>query len=80
MKFREKDIRPKKIFNEFLHLASLDIKKYFGGERIISIHRELTKMFEESYLGNINEAIDHFSSKKCKGEFVLIIAKEDYKL
>ena len=30
MKFKEKDIRPKKIFNEFLHLASLDIKKYFG--------------------------------------------------
>ena len=57
-----------------------DIKKYFGGERIISIHRELTKMFEESYLGNINEAIDHFSSKKCKGEFVLIIAKEGYKI
>ena len=57
-----------------------DIKKYFGGERIISIHREITKMFEESYLGNINQAINHFSSKKCKGEFVLIIAKEDYKL
>jgi len=57
-----------------------DIKNYFGGERIISIHREITKMFEESYLGNIDEAIDHFSSKKCKGEFVLIIAKEDYKI
>jgi 16S rRNA (cytidine1402-2'-O)-methyltransferase len=57
-----------------------DIKKYFGGERIVSIHREITKMFEESYLGNINQAIDHFSSKKCRGEFVLIIAKEDYKI
>lgn len=30
MKFKEKDIRPKKIFNKFLYLASLDIKKYFG--------------------------------------------------
>ena len=57
-----------------------DIKKYFGSERIVSIHREITKMFEESYLGNINQAIDHFSSKKCRGEFVLIIAKEDYKI
>ena len=57
-----------------------DIKKYFGAERIVSIHREITKMFEESYLGNINQAIDHFSSKKCRGEFVLIIAKEDYKI
>ena len=57
-----------------------DIKKYFGAERIVSIHREITEMFEESYLGNINQAIDHFSSKKCRGEFVLIIAKEDYKI
>ena len=57
-----------------------DIKKYFGAERIVSIHREITKMFEESYLGSINQAIDHFSSKKCRGEFVLIIAKEDYKI
>ena len=26
---KEKDIRPNKIFNKFLHLTSLDIKKYF---------------------------------------------------
>jgi len=26
---KEKDIRPKKVFDKFLHLASLDIKKYF---------------------------------------------------
>ena len=33
---KEKDIRPKKIFDEFLHLTSLDIKKYFKdpGEKI----------------------------------------------
>ena len=27
---KEKDIRPKKIFEQFLHLTSLDIKKYFN--------------------------------------------------
>ena len=26
---KEAEIRPKKLFEQFLHLASLDIKKYF---------------------------------------------------
>ena len=30
---KEKDIRPKKIFDKFLHLSSLDIRKYFGRPR-----------------------------------------------
>jgi len=30
MKIEEKDIRPKKIFDRFLHLSILDIKKYFN--------------------------------------------------
>ena len=33
MKLQEQDIRPKKIFNKFLHLTSLDIKKYFSKSR-----------------------------------------------
>jgi len=56
----------------------LDIKKYMGGERRISIHREITKMYEEAFWGSIDESIDYFSSKNCKGEFVFIVAKESY--
>ena len=58
-----------------------DIKKYMGGgERRISIHREMTKIYEETFWGTIDESIEYFTDKKCKGEFVFIIAKENYKL
>ena len=63
-----------------LSSLTLDIKKYMGGERRISIHREITKMYEETFWGSINESIDYFSSKSCKGEFVFIVAKESYVL
>ena len=58
----------------------LDIKKYMDGNRRISIHREITKLYEEAFWGTVNEAINYFSEKKCKGEFIIIIAKEDYKV
>jgi 16S rRNA (cytidine1402-2'-O)-methyltransferase len=44
------------------------------GERKIVVARELTKKFEEIYHGTISEAINHFSAKPIKGEFVLIIS------
>ena len=31
---KEKEIRPKKLFKQFLHLASLDIKKYFNKAKV----------------------------------------------
>lgn len=49
-----------------------DIMKHFGN-REISISRELTKKFEETMRGNIEEAIEFFSEKGIKGEFVLVI-------
>ena len=30
---KEKEIRPKKLFDKFLYLAAKDIKKYFNGKR-----------------------------------------------
>jgi len=57
-----------------------DIEKYMSGERRVSIHREITKMYEEVFWGSINESIDYFSKKNCKGEFVFIIAKEKYRV
>ena len=56
----------------------LDINKNMTGNRRISIHREITKMYEEVFWGTINDSIDYFSSKSCKGEFVILIAKESY--
>ena len=51
-----------------------------GSERVISIHREMTKIYEEVFLGTVLESIDYFSNKTPKGEFVLVLAREDYKL
>ena len=56
-----------------------DIHNYWG-DRIISVCRELTKMYEESFLGTITDALEYFSKSKPKGEFVLLVAKERYKI
>ena len=58
----------------------LDIKKYMNGSRWISIHREITKLYEEAFRGTVDKAIDYFSKKIFKGEFIIIIAKENYKV
>ena len=41
--------------------------------RKIAVCRELTKLYEEIYRGNISEAINFFQINKPRGEFVLII-------
>jgi len=56
-----------------------DIHNYWGN-RIISVCRELTKMYEETLLGTVREAEIYFSKSKPKGEFVLLVAKKGYTL
>ena len=56
-----------------------DIHNYWGN-RIISVCRELTKMYEETFLGTIMDVEIHFSKSKPKGEFVLLVAKKGYTL
>ena len=47
--------------------------EYFGAERIISVSRELTKTFEETVNGSIQEVLTHFENNIVKGEFVIVI-------
>jgi 16S rRNA (cytidine1402-2'-O)-methyltransferase len=47
--------------------------EFFGGERKGSVSRELTKMFEETVNGTLNEVVNHFKSKEVKGEIVIVI-------
>ncbi|MBC8257090.1 MAG: 16S rRNA (cytidine(1402)-2'-O)-methyltransferase [Candidatus Marinimicrobia bacterium] len=54
-----------------------DIHNYWGN-RIISVCRELTKIFEESFLGTVEDAEVYFSKSKPKGEFVVLVAKKGY--
>ena len=48
-----------------------------GGDRIISIVRELTKKYEEIITKSISQMIEYFSSVEPKGEFVIVISGED---
>lgn len=56
-----------------------EIENYLGN-RYVCVAREMTKMFEEFFRGTIQEAIQHFKSKKPKGEFTIVIAPENYNL
>jgi len=56
-----------------------DIEKYWG-DRVVSICREITKIYEENFFGNIANAIEYFEEKKPRGEFVIMVAKKDYLL
>jgi 16S rRNA (cytidine1402-2'-O)-methyltransferase len=47
--------------------------EFFGGERKGSVSRELTKMFEETVNGTLNDIVNYFKSKEVKGEIVIVI-------
>jgi 16S rRNA (cytidine1402-2'-O)-methyltransferase len=53
-------------------------KENFGGERIASVSRELTKKFEETVTGPIDSLLVHFRKKEIKGEIVLVVAGKNY--
>ncbi|MBT8273258.1 MAG: 16S rRNA (cytidine(1402)-2'-O)-methyltransferase [Bacteroidia bacterium] len=47
---------------------------YFGTDRRISVSRELSKLYEETVRGTIDEVVNHFSKKPPKGEIVIVVA------
>ncbi|HUR10259.1 MAG TPA: 16S rRNA (cytidine(1402)-2'-O)-methyltransferase [Flavitalea sp.] len=51
-----------------------DCITYFGGQRACSVSRELSKIFEETIRGTLEEVAAHFRIKGVKGEIVLVIA------
>lgn len=50
-----------------------DFTTYFGEDRPCSASREISKKFEETVRGTVNEVLDHFTQHPPKGEFVLIL-------
>ena len=46
----------------------------YGGERQVSVCREISKVHEESVRGSLDEVIAHFKEKEPKGEIVIILA------
>ena len=49
------------------------MKEYFGSERPVSVSRELTKMYEETFTGTLEQVITHCQIKDVKGEIVIVI-------
>jgi 16S rRNA (cytidine1402-2'-O)-methyltransferase len=49
-----------------------DILSEFG-ERRICVAREMTKMFEEFWRGNVSGALEYFKSQPARGEFTLVV-------
>lgn len=49
------------------------LREHVGPERLVSVSRELTKVFEETFTGPLNEVISHFNKKEVKGEIVIVI-------
>ncbi len=70
-----KDEKRTSIFYESPHrlLKTLKLFHEILEERRISVSRELTKKFEETKTGKIEEVLDYFSSKSIKGEFVIVL-------
>ncbi|MEP7375643.1 MAG: 16S rRNA (cytidine(1402)-2'-O)-methyltransferase [Chitinophagaceae bacterium] len=66
MIFYESPMRLVKTLEEF--------STYFGANRICSVSRELTKMFEENKRGTLTEVAGYFTEKTVKGEMVIIVA------
>ncbi len=56
-----------------------DLATYMGETRRASVSREITKMFEETRRGTLQELIAYFTLKPPKGEIVLVLEGRDEK-
>lgn len=51
----------------------------FGGERRVSVSREISKKFEQTVRGTLSGVVEYFRVHEPKGEFVIVLAGADYK-
>lgn len=51
----------------------------FGSERQASVSREISKMFEDTQRGTLQQLIEHFTATPPKGEIVVVVAGADAK-
>ena len=64
------------IFYESPHKLTktlIDFQNIFGSERNISVSREITKMYEHTLRGKIDDILGKLQNKKNKGEFVIVV-------
>lgn len=51
-----------------------ELTTYLGADRLCSVCRELTKIYEEHQRGSLQDVADHYRQKAVKGEIVIILA------
>ncbi len=60
---------PHKLIKTLGHFA-----EYFGEDRLVSVSRELTKLFEETIRGTATEVLAYYTNKPPKGEIVIVVS------
>lgn len=70
MVFYESPYRVVKTLNDFITI--------FGETRQASVSREITKMYEETVNGTLQEIKTHYTTKAPKGEFVIVVAGKSF--
>lgn len=63
--FYESPFRLVKLINQLI--------EQLGPDRMASVSRELSKLYEETIRGTLQELSEHFSEKEVKGEIVIIV-------
>jgi len=64
------------IFYESPHRLMKTLEQFavaFGPERMASVSRELTKIYEENVRGTLQELVDYYKEHPIKGEIVLVV-------
>jgi len=59
---------PHKLVKTLTHFC-----EYFGEDRLVSVSRELTKLYEETIRGTVKEVLEHYTNKPPKGEIVMVL-------
>lgn len=57
-----------------------EIAETLGGKRVVCFARELTKLHETVLTGTIEEVLPKLVGKNLKGEFVVLVAPENFEL
>nr|WP_255744900.1 16S rRNA (cytidine(1402)-2'-O)-methyltransferase [Aestuariivivens marinum] len=59
---------PHKLLKTLTHFC-----EYFGEDRLVSVSRELSKLYEETIRGAMKDVLEHFTNKPPKGEIVICV-------
>lgn len=51
-----------------------ELAQFCGTDRMASVSRELTKLFQETRTASLGELLTHFSTNAIRGEFVLVVS------